>query len=116
MNRDEFVSAIREEIVDSNLSSYRQLFIENRPESATDPYWQEALRFFGSLPTSERTVFFRILRQVTVDTISSILGMLDGVWELKDQEGDFDLLLAGERLNGDLQDEFLAAEEDSPSQ
>ncbi|WP_185843532.1 hypothetical protein [Pseudoalteromonas luteoviolacea] len=54
------------------------------------------------------------MRQVSVDTISNLFALLDGVSCLEDQDGDFRLTIENvkEQLNGDLQDIFLEIEED----
>jgi hypothetical protein len=52
-----------------------------------------------------------LINQVTKDTISNLLGILDGVSLLDGFRGHFQLTYeSGHVLNGDLQDIFLADE------
>ncbi len=112
MHDQGFIAGIRKEVIDSNLETYKELFGQTSPEAATDPLWQTALRFFRALDETQREALFRIIRQLMVDTVSNVLAILDGVSWLEGQEGDFELLLAGENIAGSLQDQFLAAEEE----
>jgi hypothetical protein len=111
MDSREFVAGLREEIVQANVSTYRQLFEETRASEATDPYWRDALMLFSQLTQEQREILFRIIRQVVVDTTSNLLAVLDGVTRLRGQKEDLTLLCGPVRLDGDLQDPFLEAEE-----
>ena len=111
MNVEDFVRSIRKQVLQSNMDIYRELFRETKRNDATDEYWQCALSLYGSLDDDMKEVLFAVIRQVMVDTISSIFALLDGVSLLENQEEDFELLHSGQRLNGDLHDIFLKIEE-----
>ena len=93
--------------VEANLASYRKLFTETKIERAADSYWKSALAFFEKLNQKDREVFFSILRQVSVDSVSNVLGAIDGSSDiglnrnvrLVDQDGKI--------ISGSLQDHFL---------
>ncbi len=110
MEPREFIQGVRESIVKSNLNTYQALF--NTKDNITDPYWINALSFFSSLNDEQKVVFFNIVRQVEVDTISSFLAILDGIKIIKGQNSDFKLTTISDDLviNGDLQDIFLELE------
>jgi len=96
------------------LADYRKLFFNTPITEATDEYFRQALVFFGDLNETQREVLFRILRQVEIDTTSSLLSVLDGTSDLKDNRMSLKLF-AGEEsqpINGVLQDCFLALFED----
>lgn len=112
MDDERFVGLARSEIVDGNLGLYQRLFEETPLSETTDDYFREALGLFERLSGEERDVFFKILRQVSVDTVSSLFAVLDGVSSLQGQIDDFDLSYQGKKINGDLQDLFLELEED----
>ena len=61
----------------------------------------------------DRAVLFEIMRQVTVDTVSNLFGILDGASALEGPREDFVLTSQPDnrKLNGNLQDLFLEAEE-----
>lgn len=111
MQSRQFVVGLREEVVEANLTSYRQLFANTSPTGATDPYWREALALYAHLNEDQREVLFKIIRQVVVDTTSSLLAVLDGVSRLRSQKEAFTLRCGDDRLDGDLQDQFLELEE-----
>ncbi|HIF9540201.1 TPA: hypothetical protein ACX6S1_000369 [Photobacterium damselae] len=114
MKPEEFVKKVRQSILDENIAIYKDLFETTEVDQASDPYWKEALSLFDKLGDKEKKTLFRIMRQVSVDTISNMFALLDGVSCLEDQDGDFSLTIENvqEQLNGDLQDIFLEIEKD----
>lgn len=107
-----FASGIMQGVVDENVSIYRDLFSKTYASEASDPYWRRALELFSSLSDEQRSVFFEIVRQVSVDTASNVLGVLDGVSSIKGDEAGFTLLSGPrQKLNGDLQSLFLVEDE-----
>jgi len=111
-----FVSGIMRGVIDENVSIYRDLFSKTPASEASDPYWRRALALFGSLTEEHRSILFEIMRHVSVDTASNILGVLDGVNSIDGGEADFTLLSAtGQKLNGDLQSLFLVEDESTPT-
>lgn len=113
MTSKEFVAALREEVVEDNAATFRQLFAETSIDEATDPYWQRALALYALLGDDQRMVFFEVMRQMLVDATSNLLAILDGVGSLPGVKGKLTLMCDGEKLSGDLQDDFLALEEEA---
>ena len=108
MTADEFIQGIITEVVDGNSAFYESTFRDTRPEQASDPHWRAALAMFASLPESQRPAFFAVLRQVAVDSVSNVFGILDGSSTLGPHSEEFRLSTStGERLT-DLQDSFLS--------
>lgn len=116
MTQQELIHRIRAEIIDQNLAIYRDLFTTTDPAGASDPYWKQALMLHASMSDQQRDVFFKIVRQVMVDTTSNLLGILDGVNWLEGQVEGFKLTneSGAEKLNEGLQDLLLSMEEDDP--
>lgn len=113
MSPEDFVAGLRSAVIEENLTIYRQLFTENTPDDAEDPYWKRALALFMELSADQRAVFFEVLRQVSVDTTSNLLGVLDGVNPVSGRFVEFSVAdEEGNKLSGDLQDHFLAQEEE----
>ena len=107
-----FASGIMQEVVEENVSIYRDLFAKTPASGGSDPYWRRALELFGSLSDYQQSVFFEILRQVSVDTASNVLGVLDGVNSIEGGDAGFALLSGtGQKLSGDLQGFFLVEDE-----
>ncbi|WP_299143992.1 hypothetical protein [uncultured Vibrio sp.] len=113
MTPEGFVKNTRTSIIDLNVELYKETFDHCLKGQVIDPYWKDALTLFKKLDSSEREVFFNVIRQVSVDTTSSIFAVLDGVSEFEGQDKEFVLNSEGseERLNGSLQDLFLELEE-----
>ncbi|MBW8300917.1 MAG: hypothetical protein K0M60_15060 [Hydrogenophaga sp.] len=112
---EELVAKIRKSVIDENQALYRDLFENTPTTSATDPYWARAKNLFESLDRDQRDIFLEAIRQTSIDTVSNLLGIIDGVNSIDDVNGDFFLTYDGgdEPLNGGLQSIFLAEEEKS---
>ena len=111
MNAKQFAAALREEVVEANLTTYHQLFAQTSAAEATDTYWKAALALYAQLDERQRETLFGILRQVMVDTTSNILAILDGASRLENETEELSLMCGDERISGDLQDVFLELEE-----
>jgi hypothetical protein len=92
-------------VIDENVSIYRDLY-ENT-ENATDPYWQRALDLYKSLDIRQKEVFFEVIRQTAIDTVSNVFAVVDGVAKLNGQDGDCSLTCGTDSISGELQDHFL---------
>ena len=79
MTPQRLVQAIRTEIIDGNLATYRDLFENTDVSKTSDPYFKSACELHQELNSGQKEVLFQIIRQVMVDTCSGILGKLDGV-------------------------------------
>lgn len=114
MHPEDFVKEIRRSIINDNLELYRDLFENTKSNQVTDDYWIKALSLFSKLEPEDREIFFSVIRQITVDTISNLFAILDGSATLGDKKNEFNLAVKNdikEKLNGELQDIFLEIEE-----
>ncbi|MCG5265412.1 transposase [Acinetobacter pittii] len=113
MNNKEFVKELINTVSDEYIDTYQQIYsstlIDNKIKK--DPYWFDALTFYQSLSQKDKETLFKIIKQTTIDTTSTILGIIDGPVSLNQISGDFTLTYTENKktviLNGDLQDEFL---------
>jgi hypothetical protein len=105
MNPVEFTAQIKASIIEENTAIYRDLF-ENT-KSATDPYWIRALALYNALDTDQRRVFMEVIRQTTIDSVSNVFAVADGVTQLEGQDGDIRISCGDVDLTGELQDRFL---------
>ena len=114
MTPEELVAQLRRTILEDNIQFYRELLVTTDIAKVSDPYWRTALELQGRLDDADRRVLLSIIRQTIVDSLSSVFAVIDGVTWLPGQKGNFVLRLGddGEPLNGELQDLFLAAEEE----
>jgi hypothetical protein len=108
MNEADFAAALDEVVVEGSMRLYDRLFRETVRSKVSDPYWKQALELFDSLSDAQRAVLLRIVRQVSIDAVSSTLSVLDGNKMLPGQSEPFTLLHGSTRLDNTLQDYFLA--------
>lgn len=105
----EFINTVSDEYIDIYKDIYSSTLIDNKIKK--DPYWFDALTFYQSLSENDKKILFKIIKQTTIDTTSTILGIIDGPVSLNQISGDFMLTYTENEktviLSGDLQDEFL---------
>ncbi len=118
MDALKFVEELRRFVIDENHEQYIKSIRNINSEGVTDEYWRSAIKTFNHLDADAQEIFSAILRKVQVDTMSLILGILDGNMILENQEKDFSLTTVGEKepINGTLQEMFLALEEEETSE
>ncbi|WP_236023748.1 transposase [Heyndrickxia sporothermodurans] len=75
--------------------------------SKTDNYWKKAIGFYDSLTDENKDNLMKIIEQTMIDTISNMLGVIDGSTTLKDCSLEPKLLLDSVDTEGELQDSFL---------
>ena len=113
MSAKNFVDKVRKSIIENNMAIYRDLLNNSDIKETTDKYWQDVLLFYKKLNKSEQELLLKIMKQVSVDTVSNMFAILDGVAFLNEQEDNFKLIInndKNEQINGDLQDIFLESE------
>lgn len=111
MTPQEFVSRLYGAVVLENNDVYRDIFESTAQHEASDPYWKRAIALFNSLDAVGKETLLEIMRQVSVDTISHVLGVIDGANSLDGVQESFDLTLDGAGLGRDLQRLFLVEDE-----
>lgn len=113
MKSEKFVDEIFLRTVNDNVTSYAEM-LENLPrDEVKDPYWNELLAFYDKSNDSERKLILKLMRQVSQDSVASLLSIIDGVGY---SELDSDLQLkdsSGKQLQGDLADLFIEKSEQS---
>lgn len=112
MEAENFVLAIRNNVIESNYLAYKEL-LENTTE-ATDPIWKSFLPLYQGMNHEQRLAFLNFMRSVQVSTVSQIFGILDGSSSLSENQEN--LILTTDQdtnpINGYLQDIFLEMEEE----
>ena len=106
MNTENFVRQIRQSVIEENTQSYRQIF-EDTEATVTSEYWIRANTLFHSLNHEQQDVLIEIMRQVSIDTISTIFGIIDGVCWFDEQNHCFQFICDKNDMAGELQDSFL---------
>lgn len=104
---DIFVKSIYESIVKENLQLYKDLYETKNQTSVTDDHWKKAIYFYDSLTDENKDTLMKIIEQTMIDTISNMLGAIDGSSTLKDCSIEPKLLLDSIDTEGELQDSFF---------
>ncbi|WP_100332120.1 transposase [Bacillus xiapuensis] len=104
---DIFVKSLYESIIKENLQIYKDLYGTTNVTSKTDDYWKKAIDFYDSLTDENKDTLMKIIEQTMIDTISNMLGVIDGSSTLKDCSLEPKLLLDSIDTEGELQDSFL---------
>ncbi|MDQ0271307.1 transposase [Cytobacillus purgationiresistens] len=101
-----FVKSLYESVVKENLQLYKNLYETTNVTPKTDNYWKEA-GFYNSLSDENKDILMTIIEQTMIDTISNMLGIIDGSSTLKGCSLEPKLLLDSIDTEGELQDSFL---------
>ncbi|WRP06242.1 transposase [Rossellomorea aquimaris] len=112
---DTFVKSLYESIVKENLNLYKDLIETTNVTPKTHDYWKEAISFYDSLSYENKNTLMRIIEQTMIDTISNMLGVIDGSSTLKDCSLEPKLILSSIDTEGELQDSFLEFIEEKDS-
>ncbi|MGX4669926.1 transposase [Cerasibacillus sp. JNUCC 74] len=115
MKKQEIIRHLYQSTIKENLTTYRDLFKNTNLNEVTDPYWKESIELYNELSSHNKEVLFKIIEQIEIDTLSTILRILDEGIILEDEEVEFDLTIKGNEksINGDLQDLFLEYDEEN---
>lgn len=109
MNPKQLAKAFMKYIVLENLEIYRRHFIGTALSRDMSDDRKALLKFLSGLDKNEIDIVFRLIKAVETDTVSNMLGVLDGSTTLGALDKDFVLTYDGStaKLNGSLQEYFL---------
>lgn len=103
----ELVKAIYSSILVENTEIYKNLLETTKVGPKTTEYWRETLGLYDKLSESDKKVLLKIIEQIVIDTISNMLGAIDGSSTLAGFESVIGLTADNQCIQGDLQDLFL---------
>lgn len=111
MKSIELVTKLREQVIENDNRIYQNLL--DTTTNAKDPIWQGILPIYKGLSNNQQVAFLQFLRMIQVNTLSHVLGILDGSSYITENGESFILKTEGkdEMINGYLQDIFLEMEE-----
>ncbi len=104
---EQFVKNIFENLVEENIRIYKDLYDSYEITDKTVDYWKNAIQLYQSLDGNQKKIFYRILEQNMIDTISNLFGVLDGNTNLSGKEYEILVEIDGVDTNNELQDSFL---------
>lgn len=113
MEAEKFVKSLREVVINENLIEYEKILSSDLSE-VTDLTWQPIVAKYQSFTETEKESFLNFIRLIEVNTLSNVLGIIDGSSYLDENGEEFELRCTSddEVISGDLQDYFLGMEED----
>lgn len=104
---EKFVKEVYNSLVKDDGNVYRDLFNNTDINDDIIPYWKDALKLYSNLSDEDREIFFIVIKEITIDTISSLFGIIDGCATIDDKGIEPTLLLGGQDTEGELLDLFL---------
>ena len=93
-------------MVKESVDEYKKIFESNVEEDYID-YWKKAIVFYNTLDNAEKGIFQDIIKNVMIDTISTVLGFVEGTTSIDDKNWEIDVSANGINTEGQLQDAFL---------
>ena len=102
-----FIKSIYKSIVEENKHLYKNLLDNTDIDKANDEYWKKVLKLYNNLSEENKGVLISIMQQTMIDTISNMLGIIDGRSTLSGCDAEPKLYLDDADTDGDLQDLFL---------
>lgn len=102
-----FIKSLYKTIVQEGKGEYKSLLDNTRVGDATDKYWISALQLYDNLTEENREKLMVVIELVIIDTISSMLGIIDGSSTLSECNAEPKLYLNDIDTDGELQDLFL---------
>ena len=103
-----FGKKMYETVIKGGAKDYKTLFANSSSDSGCG-YWHELRSFYDELDEERKDILFNFVEIVMIDTVSHVLGILDGSSSLAG--GGFfepEIKINGEDMVCDLQDSFLA--------
>lgn len=110
---EEFVKSIYETVVEEGKNIYKNLYENTEVTERTVDYWKNALELYRSFDDRQKKVFWDIVKQTMIDTISSVFGVLDGSSTLSGGDFEFEVKINGIGTEDELQDIFLGFVEEN---
>ena len=106
--KENFIRSLYETIVQAGIEEYKVLLDNTNIEDATDKYWISALQLYSNLAEDKKENLLRVIELIMIDTISSVLGIIDGSSTLSGCDVEPKLYLDSIATDSELQDLFLA--------
>lgn len=111
---EKFVNELYLSIIKEGEKFYEDVFDDTYVAECNDEYWKDVFDLYRNLSNKEKSVLSKMIKHVQIDTISYVLGIIDGCITVDNYpEIEPKLLLNREDSNGDLQDIFLELVEEN---
>ena len=110
---EEFVRALYDTIIKEGLEESKEMYetTEITPDMST--FWREALSLYQNSDVEGKETLLRIMEQTMIDTISLMLGVIEGSSTLDGTEIESKVFLDSQDTENELQGEFLVFMEEN---
>lgn len=105
---EKFTKDIYKGLVSNRVELYQHMYDTLTEEVNGDAYWNNLKGLYDTLTRQQKEVFFSVIRQTMIDTISGVFGVLDGSSNLDGDTYDCNVIIDGVDMENDLQDYFLS--------
>lgn len=102
----DFIKAVIEWSINSNISMYRKILNGNDDKKIRDEYWQRVSSLYNTLPSEDKELVFLMYHHAIVDAISCILEIIDNSTIVDKATSALTLQLGGKVISGYLREEF----------
>lgn len=110
---EKFTKDVYNSLVLDRTDIYRRMYNSMTEETGGDEYWSDLKEFYDTLSDRQKEVFFRVIKQTIIDSISGVFGVLDGSSNLGGTTYECDVMVDGVDMEHDLQDYFLSYVEEA---
>lgn len=104
---------IHRDVTRENLRLFYKRYAIADTDKTRSESFRRAMILFRSLPPDQQKTFFEVIRQVSVDTASTALGIIEGTTSAVGLDGEFSLLYDGLEIGRSIQTDFLVIEEEA---
>lgn len=99
---ERFAKSLYESIVKENLELYKDMYQNIEIDSHTDESGKGIINFYNELSDEQRVILFELIEQTMIDTVSTVLGIIDGHVTQADDSIEPKLFLNSQDTEGDL--------------
>lgn len=104
---EEFVKALYSTVVKEGLEESKEMYETTEITPDMSDFWRKALSLYQASDLEGKETLMQIMEQTMIDTISLVLGVIDGSSTLDGTEIESKLFLDSHDTENELQDEFL---------
>lgn len=110
---EQIANGVFKEVAVENVRIFSQRYLKSEPFGLGTINWNATINFAESLSLRQRAALLEIIRQVSIDSVSTVFSFVEGCGTLPGFPGDFTLIYEGEEIGQDIQTNFLNADEAS---
>lgn len=111
MTEEELAGILYREVAETNIQSFLNRYFDNNPERISNIEFKKTIEFTTGLSDIQKSALRDLIKQVSIDTASTVLGIVQGSHVPDEIEGEFTLLYEGKNVGRDIQAHFLAEDE-----